>query len=116
MELEDNGFNFPVPSPRSVEEEAAFARPRLDETENEAAHAHLRGSDRSEGHQGPDPVQVGNHPGSWLPRCAAAEEDGPRSAHVYDANDALSGCPRATNARLRSALDHFLVRPLLLGA
>lgn len=83
--------NFPlyfVASPWTVEEEAPVARPSSDETENEDVDAHLCRSDRSEGDQGPHPVQAGHYPSPWFPGRAAVEEDRSRSAHVHDANDA----------------------------
>lgn len=79
---------YSLHSPWTAEEEAAVARLGPDETEDEDADAHLCCPDRSEGHQGPDPVQARHHPCPWFLGCAAVEEDWSGSAHVHDANDA----------------------------
>lgn len=54
-----------------TEEETPASSVAAAEAEDEAPDANLRRSNRSQGHEGPDPVQAGHHHGARIPRRPA---------------------------------------------
>lgn len=66
-----------------AQEEAAAARARPHEAQDEGTHAHIHGHHRRQGHEGARHVQAGPHPGAGLPAGAAAQEVRHAAAHGH---------------------------------